>query len=381
MTPSPLTLPGYWQTIIFAVVGAVLATPLATAVLLFIRQRLTYKKNTISEVLERSSVALQRYRERYPGQKSFKTPSDIAASYVETFFSSIDYFAALLLNFMVIALGVLLMAGIVNGNRIMGLVGWTGKQVQIYQYLCLSLVAFTSAHFSNLYEAIKRSRNTDLPPSALHVMWIRLLFALYVGPIFANQLKVSFSVAVGLSLGIGLLPLPSILEFAKQTISKLSSQAVAQSDKTADIGRLQGADATVVDGLLEADVTNVVQLAYSDPFTLLVKTGMSWTFLIDLIDQALLYIYLREDTPKVFAAGVRGAIEMATVGAQLASSNPDERRAGKQSLTTMASALGSAESQVLDLIRTLYADSQVNLIWDLFVGDPPLRPKTIPALE
>jgi hypothetical protein len=369
------------EAVALVVVGLILTAPMATAVMLFVKQRLAYKKQTISEILNRNERTLAKYLERYPGQRAFQNADQIAENSIKTFFCKIDYWAALTLNLMAIVLGVLLIAGILNRDGLFKFVGWSGRPADLIQYIALALVAFVSAHFSNLYEVIRRSRNTDLSPSALHLMWIRLLFASYVGPVFATQLKVSFSMEVAISLAIGLLPLPSILEFAKQAISKMSSQAVTPSDKSTELGQLQGANATVVNTLLEADVTNIVQLAYSDPFTLFVKTSLSWTFLVDLIDQSLLYIYLRDKTSEVYANGVRGAIELATVGAQLASPNQDERTAGSDSVKALAETLGIPATKVLDLIRTLNADSQVNLIWHLFNGDPASRANTVPSLD
>jgi hypothetical protein len=56
--------------------------------------------------------------------------------------------------------------------------------------------------------------------------------------------------------------------------------------------------------------TEPLQLAYADPVKLAIRTNFSYSYLIDCISQALLFIYVGREIEKWAKAGLRGAYEV-----------------------------------------------------------------------
>jgi hypothetical protein len=113
----------------------------------------------------------------------------------------------------------------------------------------------------------------------------------------------------------------------------------------------------------------------------MMSTNLPWVVIIDLIDQALLFNYIGPDVAKIRSGGYRGSIEVATIGAHL-NGTPDQRIVGLRSLSNLETLLGWTEAKAIDLVQTLYADSQVALIWDLFGGNYAQRDTTrVPDAE
>ena len=98
--------------------------------------------------------------------------------------------------------------------------------------------------------------------------------------------------------------------------------------------------------------------------------------IIDLIDQALLCNYIDKDIQLLRPLAVRGSIEMAVIYPRLLSADDTERAEATRIVAIAAEKCGNQKvDEVLNLIRTLYEDDQVQLVWRLFGGsfDYPVR--------
>jgi hypothetical protein len=137
--------------------------------------------------------------------------------------------------------------------------------------------------------------------------------------------------------------------------------------------------ADVIERLAEEGITSSVCLAYTDPIRLFLKTNFEWPFLIDIIDQALLFNYVTDIKDDGLAhirpLGIRGSIEMSVLGEPLQNgyANPqgeaeelfDPKRV-MQAITMVAKELGQDKRAVRNLAMNLWEDGQVDLIWELF---------------
>jgi heme-degrading monooxygenase HmoA len=150
--------------------------------------------------------------------------------------------------------------------------------------------------------------------------------------------------------------------------------------------------ADVIERLAEEGITSSVCLAYTDPIRLFLKTNFEWPFLIDIIDQALLFNYVRDikdGLSRIRPLGIRGSIEMSVLGEPLSDgyalgeplsdgyANPrlrPEEQAEKpfdpkrvtQAIDVVARKLGQDPTEVRNLAINLWEDGQVDLIWNLF---------------
>jgi hypothetical protein len=77
-----------------------------------------------------------------------------------------------------------------------------------------------------------------------------------------------------------------------------------------DLLGLDGIDKPLVERLAIEDITSIVQLAYCDPIQLTMRTNLSFNAVVDLVSQALAWVYLGEKLTAIRPLGCRGAYEV-----------------------------------------------------------------------
>jgi len=334
------------------------------------RRRIDVKRRALTNLLSDPGL-LERYKDRFPAKRSLESASDVASDYFATYYNKSEYVSALALNFLTCTAALVFVlakiglpapflsesaASIIDKTTWGGAVSW----------------ALVGSYLSNCYDLIRRTSNFDLAPDVFTKMWVKLCVAAAAAAIISHGILTGLQPAVG--FGIGLISIPVLFDAMSEKASKALSIKTTQGDMSTLIKELQGATPDVIDRLVDIDIYNTVQLAYCDPMKLIMSTNLGWVVIIDLIDQALLFNYVGVDVAKLRRGGYRGAIEVATIGVHL-NGDPQQRISGLRSLKGLAQLLGWSDQTALDLVQTLYTDSQVNLIWDLFGGNYRERDK------
>jgi hypothetical protein len=115
-------------------------------------------------------------------------------------------------------------------------------------------------------------------------------------------------------------------------------------------------------------VTSVAHLAAADPVRLILLIG-DRKRVLDLVDQALLITYVGEKVTALRSAGVRGVVELIELVDEQAEEVPEfRRRRAARLVVDVAGRLGERVDAVQNLLRTLYIDPQVELLWKLWGG-------------
>lgn len=345
------------------------AVPHLLAVLNF-RRRLAVKRRALICLLSDPNI-LDRYMGRFPAGKGLSNAETIAQDYFVTYYNRHEYLSALALNFLT-GCGALLFITARIGFPSPDLSPHIVSFVQNAAWGNAVLWSLIGSYLWNCYELIRRTSNFDLTPDAFTKMWLKMWIAAAVASIVSFGITAALQPAVGFA--IGLVSIPVLFEIISDRASKVLNIKSTEGDGNTPIKVLQGASSDVIDTLNDCDIENTVQLAYCDPMNVMMSTNLPWLAIIDLIDQALLFNYIGPDITKIRGGGYRGSIEVATIGAHL-NGPPEERIIGLRSLSDFATLLGWSESKAIDLVQTLYADSQVNLIWDLFGGNFITRDK------
>jgi hypothetical protein len=121
----------------------------------------------------------------------------------------------------------------------------------------------------------------------------------------------------------------------------------------------------VVSRLAEVGIESIHHLAYADPFSILLQTNLRWTMILDFIDQALLFSFLKESSPLLSACGIRGAIELSALSEQHAKNDHEAARA-EQVIKQLAERVGIHETEFRNLVEFVAKDYQVHLLGELF---------------
>jgi hypothetical protein len=85
-----------------------------------------------------------------------------------------------------------------------------------------------------------------------------------------------------------------------------------------------------------------------------------------MMDQAYLVIYIGEDIKKTRPKGIRGAIEGAVLWGRFVRGDPETRAYAEALMTSLAKDLEIELADVKNLLRNLWEDPQVDLIWSLW---------------
>jgi hypothetical protein len=352
------------------------AVPHILAVLNF-RRRLAVKRRALISLLSDPDI-LDRYKGQFPARQGLSDAESIARDYFATYYNRGEYLSALALNFITGCIALLFVTARVGfPSPILGTHVVTFVQSAAWGNAVLwSLIG---SYLWNCYDLIRRTTNFNLTPNAFTKMWLKLWIAAAVASIISSGITSALQPAIGFA--IGLISIPVLFEIISDRASKVLNVKSTEGDANTPIKVLQGASSNVIDTLNDFDIESTVQLAYCDPMNVMMSTNLPWVVIIDMIDQALLFNYIGPDIAKIRSGGYRGTIEVATIGAHL-NGGAEQRIVGLRSLSNFATLLGWSESKAIDLVQTLYADSQLNLIWDLFGGNFSKRDKThVPDAE
>ncbi|MGO9269227.1 MAG: hypothetical protein ACLQOO_03035 [Terriglobia bacterium] len=230
-----------------------------------------------------------------------------------------------------------------------------------------TVAGLAGAFFWGAYEAIRRYNAADLSPVSLHVIWLRSLIAAVLGPLVTTPLKPDAALLVAFMLGA--FPLQTTLDFFEgQAKKKLDLTATADPAQLPNLHNIQGATATVITALSEIGIESTQHLAYADPMRLLLKTNIEWKAILDIMDQSFLFNYVGEKIGDLRSIGIRGGIELAALGEDLADGPEPTRICANTMVDRLAAILGQTPEGIKNLVEMFHEDSQLNLIWDLW-GD------------
>ena len=235
-------------------------------------------------------------------------------------------------------------------------------------------IAMAGAYVLNLYDVLRRYRTNDLSPSSLHFTWLHMIVAAFLGPLLSQAFVPA--VALPVAFGVGVFPLKDSLDTVMNLAKKkLEITSTAQPCEPPTLQKLQGLTGEIIDRLDEEGLTSTVHVAYADPIRLLLRTNIEWAVIIDIIDQALLFNYVGDRIEQLRPIGIRGGIELATIGRELLASTSDaDKQRGQAAAAAIAARLGQTQDEVRGLIQTCWEDAQVALIWAL-LGET-LEPST-----
>jgi hypothetical protein len=224
------------------------------------------------------------------------------------------------------------------------------------------LEGFLGGYVWALYQVVWRYRSRDLTPSFAHALWIGLL---------TSSLTAGFVGSLGrygdaplLAYAIGFLPTLDIVSWLQMTARRtLQARNADLQAEAPTLHHLEGATRSTILRLAEEGIDSAHQLAYADPFLLLLKTNLAWEEILDLIDQSLLFNYLHERMKSLRSAGIRGAVEFAAVFG-VSGTRKDATYA--ELLASIADKIEMNVALAQNLVNTVRDDYQVCLVEELF---------------
>lgn len=243
------------------------------------------------------------------------------------------------------------------------------------------------AYIYTLILVISRLNSSALTGQFLAVSSVRSAIALVLG--FAAADTNIFSGLTGhqslfILFFIGLFP-----AWAMDAVRRRAQNLFKARDVGCDVLPLcliDGLDDGIGDRLAELGVWDIQHIAASDPVVLAAKCLYPIHRVVDWMDQALLISYVRGQISQFRSVGVRGAIDFAVLYMDAMGfdneiedlSKPKDQAAYRKKLAhrateifkVLAQKTGLSEASLNAIGRSLYEDSVVNLIWDIWFDKP-----------
>ena len=194
----------------------------------------------------------------------------------------------------------LTVVSLMKANTEMGL----GSLKFLVQQVPLGAIAgFWGAYVWGIYDCLTRFRTRTWTANSQYFIWLRLMVGPALGALVGLPLKDSYSPLI--AFGLGAFPAETLRNWLQgqvgQKLKIVSQPEVAIRPAWSTI---QGLTQETIDRLREADVPSPCQLANSEPVGLNSRTSVEWKPLLDLIDQALLAIYVEEKIDRFRSLGI-----------------------------------------------------------------------------
>jgi hypothetical protein len=174
------------------------------------------------------------------------------------------------------------------------------------------VMALLGAFLWSLYEILNRRRSGDLTPDDLYDIAVRQLIAVPIG--YAFSALVFEKVDVAVAFVASAFPLRDLKQILRQRVLNRANEDTA----TAKAYENQGHVSQVVDGLSietaarleELHISTAMDLAYTDPVRLMVRTGFSIRHVLAWIDEAMVSVYFAPQRAKLRDLGIPCALDI-----------------------------------------------------------------------
>jgi hypothetical protein len=240
---------------------------------------------------------------------------------------------------------------------------------------------FLGAFFASMLAIIQEFREFNLTPELYYSLVYRLLFSSTTAFLVGQAFKDSFSSM--LAFGVGLFPIEKTWDFVSGRTAKLLGAAKPERETGADLADIQGLeDSRDRQKLVSIGIASVQALATADPLQLVFLTTFPIRTVVDMIDKAILYLYIGDKVKELRKHGINGVIELVALAklidkipvfaSRLAPGGGNEFSKffeevnAAQLIKDVAKVLGQSEDELKAFIYNMYYDPVVIFMYDVW---------------
>jgi len=245
----------------------------------------------------------------------------------------------------------------------------------------IAILSLAGAYMWITYDLIIRARQNDVVTSDVNRATLRLLVALPFGFAISAFAGVLPGSGVTLTSGalaffVGAFPTDTILKFMRRTAAiPLKLDADSSGDSVQQLLKIDGISVPIAERFIDEGVKTNLQLAYADPVALTIRSGMDFSFVLDVCGQALVRIYFNDDQMKtVQKFGLRTGIEIKAIIDPLLSYDEVVAAATEAGTTPVPppdADQAAAQAQLQSLATALALDTtSTRFLLDQIAGDP-----------
>jgi hypothetical protein len=231
----------------------------------------------------------------------------------------------------------------------------------------IAISSLAGAYLWITFDLIFRARQNDINASDVNRSTLRLLVSLPLGFAVSAFAGVVPGTAVTLTTGalaffVGAFPTDTVLKFMRRTAAvPLKLDADSSGDNVQKLTKIDGISVPIAERFIDEGVQTVVQLAYTDPVELTIKSGMDFSFILNCCGQALVAMYFKDSQLTIVQRkyGLRTGVEIKTLNDALLSYDDavDAAKEAKKPAPDPTSDQAAAQVQLKLLAKDLQLDT------------------------
>jgi len=188
----------------------------------------------------------------------------------------------------------------------------------------VGVASLVGAYMWVLYDFISRAQRRDLSPADLFRASFRFIVAVPLALAITALFKPEAGLAIALLLGA--FPTRTLFTISRRVLASQLKFGRIQTESVYELEGLQGIGRAEAERFEDEGITNILQLAYSDPIDLTIRTNFSFSYVVDCCSQALAWLYFQQDLAKMRPFGLRGAQEIYSTISELDEPSPRGRQ-------------------------------------------------------
>jgi lipoprotein signal peptidase len=195
------------------------------------------------------------------------------------------------------------------------------------------VAAIAGAYTFVTWEFFERMQRRDL--SRTHILRgaLRLTIALPLGFAFSS---LSEGIGPFLAFAIGVFPIEMLITILRRLANQKLKVEIGADTSGDQVKSLAGIDASIADRIADADITTITQLAWCDPIQLTMRANLQFNYVLDIVSQALAWVYLEKTLEKLRPLSLRGAIEIRILLLEIENGTAAEKRKARAVLPVAA---------------------------------------------
>ena len=226
--------------------------------------------------------------------------------------------------------------------------GYTGALPDI------AVFGIAGAYMYILSSLIGHWWSSDLTSSDIYWSCFRLIIAVPMSYAVTSTLKPELATATSFLLGV--FPTDTLLTIARRFGSKNLGLENLPSGGDSELLKLQGIDINCAERLAAEGISTILQLAYADPIKLTIRTNLGFSYIVDIISQALLWLYMEADSVNLRESGIRGSFEVAGLLGDLDSKDAERETKAKQTMQSLVDKYKLSSPGFENVLRQVAAD-------------------------
>ncbi len=231
-------------------------------------------------------------------------------------------------------------------------------------HIDIAALAIAGAYIFVVAEIITSVQRRSLRLVDIERSSLRLAAAVPIG--FAFTVLPNKEIAPFIAFAAGAFPLDSVRTILRRLANKQLHLEIGATDAPSQVRGLSGIDHVVADRIEEADITTISQLAWCDPIQLAIRTNLRFGYIVDIVSQALAWVYLDNKLALLRPFGLRGAYEIRVfLEDDLKSRNQKTREAAENVLADAAKAVNLPSTALLYTLRQIGEDKATKFLTEV----------------